>query len=97
MAKALTLLGFAKKAGKLNAGTESCIRAIITGKAKLVIISNDAGDSIKSKVIRLASENDIKYIIFSESEELSRTIGDKNKVVFTVNDENFAQKIVESI
>ena len=62
MAKAMTLLGFAKKAGKLNAGTESCIRAIITGKAKLVIISNDAGDSIKTKVIRLASENDIKEI-----------------------------------
>ena len=97
MAKAMTLLGFAKKAGKLNAGTESCIRAIITGKAKLVIISKDAGDSIKSKLIRLASENDIKYIIFSESEEISQNLGDKNKVVFTVNDENFAQKIMEAI
>jgi len=97
MDKVLSLLGFAKKAGKLVAGAGAVQRSILWGKSALVIATEDAGDSIKSKMSRLCQENEIKYIVFGNSVELSKATGEENKVIFSVEDVGFAKSISEKI
>jgi len=97
MEKVLTMLGFAKKAGKLIAGANAVQRSIFSGKCELVIATEDAGDSIKGKISRLCEENGISYIVFGNSMELSRATGEENKVIFSVEDLGFAKSIMEKI
>lgn len=97
MEKVLALLGFAKKAGKLSAGAGAVQRSIFSGKSALVIATNDAGDSIKSKMSRLCEENEVSYIVFGDSVELSKATGEENKVIFSVEDLGFAKSIMEKI
>lgn len=97
MKKVLTLLGFAKKAGKLVAGANAVQRSILFGQSALVIVTMDAGDSIKSKMKRLCEENEVNYIVFGSSAELSKATGEDNKVIFSVEDLGFAKSIIEKI
>ena len=97
MEKVLTLLGFAKKARKLVAGANAVQRSILFGKSSLVIVTNDAGDSIKNKMSRLCEENEVIYIVFGNSSDLSKATGEENKVVFSVEDLGFAKSIIQKI
>ncbi|MBQ7667873.1 MAG: ribosomal L7Ae/L30e/S12e/Gadd45 family protein [Clostridia bacterium] len=94
MDKVLSLLGFAKKARKVISGANAVIRSILYGKSYLVIITEDAGLSIKNKITRLCDENSVPYIIYGSSELLSKATGEINKVIFSVEDENFAKSIM---
>ena len=97
MEKVLTLLGFAKKARKLVAGANAVQRSILWGKSELVIATTDAGDSIKSKMKRLCEENEIKFVVFGNSSELSKATGEENKVIFSIEDLGFAKSLLEKI
>lgn len=97
MEKVLTLMGFAKKAGKLVTGANAVQRSILFGKSALVIATTDAGDSIKNKMKRLCEENEVNYIVFGNSVDLSKATGEENKVIFSVEDLGFAKSIMEKI
>ena len=47
--KALNLLGLARKAGKLTTGQDLVLAAIRSGKAKVVLMANDCGQSTQKK------------------------------------------------
>ena len=53
MNRILSLLGFAKKARKLVTGTNAVLRSILMCEAEIVIVTNDAGKSVKEKFKRL--------------------------------------------
>ena len=97
MDKVLMLMGFAKKAGKLVTGANAVQRSILFGKSALVIATTDAGDSIKNKMKRLCEENEVNYIVFGNSVDLSKATGEENKVIFSVEDLGFAKSIMEKI
>ncbi len=94
MDKVLSLLGFAKKAHKIISGSNAVIRSILSGRSFLVIVTIDAGLSIKNKMQRLCDENGIPYMIYGSSQELSKATGEINKVIFSVEDDNFAKSIM---
>ena len=95
MDKILSLLGFAKRAGKIIAGSNAVQRSLLLGKSYLIIIAEDAGLSIKSKMMRLCNENSVSYLVYGNSEILSKALGEVNKVIFSVEDENFAKSILD--
>jgi len=49
MNKALNLLGLARKGGNIELGEESCATACRSGKARLLILACDAGDSVSHR------------------------------------------------
>ena len=49
MNKALNLLGLARKGGNVQLGEENCAMACRSGKARLLILSKDAGDSVSHR------------------------------------------------
>ena len=96
--KALNLLQFAAKAGRLSYGTHATEWAITSGKAKLVCVANDiSAKSIKELNFK-ASKTVISVKIFEDvnSEKLSRALGKKCGIV-AVNDESFSKAILEKL
>ena len=97
MDRILSLLGFAKKAGKLITGTNAVLRSILYGEACIVIVNKNAGKSVKEKFKRLCLENDIKFYVFGSEDEFERATGENNKVIYSVCDAGFSNKLVQLI
>jgi len=95
MDRILSLLGFAKKAGKLVTGSNAVLRSILSLEAGIVIVNEDAGKSVKEKFARLCRENDIKFYILGRGEEFERATGERNKIIYSVTDEGFSGKLVQ--
>lgn len=97
MNKILSLLGFSKKAGKLVTGTNAVLRSILSLDAYLVIVNENAGNSVKKKFERLCKENEIDFYIFGNQEEFERATGENNKVIYSVIDAGFSNKLIQLI
>lgn len=93
--KFLSLLGIARKAGKLGLGHDAAKGAIVSGKARLCILSNDVSERLKKEFEGLTcSEASGVPVIITDCTmfELGHAVGSKAGVI-TVNDEGFAEKL----
>lgn len=95
--KVLRLLGLATRAGKISFGMESSIDTIKKGKAKLILIAEDASDRTKRNVTMVANENNTPYRIYGNIEQLSKNIGKENKAIIVIKDINFAKEMLKII
>ncbi|MCM1364009.1 MAG: ribosomal L7Ae/L30e/S12e/Gadd45 family protein [Faecalibacterium sp.] len=95
--RTLSLLGIARRAGKLSLGHDAAIEAIVKNKAKLCIVCSDGSQRLKNEMSH-ACEYDKKNIMFVEAEftiqQISNAVGSK-AAVLTVNDEGFAKAITK--
>lgn len=93
--KALSLLGIARRAGKLSTGHDAAVSSIVKNSAKLCIVSSDASDRLKKEFSHSCTFGGKNIpVIFANftATELSAAIGIKAAVI-TVDDEGFAKKI----
>ena len=93
--KILSLLGMARRAGRLSCGHDAATEAIVKDKAKLCLCCVDASQRLKNEMAHSCNfgEKNIRFIETGyNTEALSKAIGSKAAVV-TVNDEGFANKI----
>ncbi|MBN2900158.1 MAG: ribosomal L7Ae/L30e/S12e/Gadd45 family protein [Clostridia bacterium] len=93
--KALTLLGFAAKAGKITYGSESCLIGIQKGKIQLVLMAGDISDHTSEKIERACKRTGVSCIKCFNRETLSEAVGKYNKVVLGITDASFSEKIKE--
>ena len=91
--KLAAYMGFAAKARKLAAGTNTCISFMEKGKALLLIVASDTME----KVMRAAERNGVEYRVFGRAEDLGHYTGEYGAGVFCVTDENFRNVIAEAI
>lgn len=91
------LIGLARRAGKISFGTESSEDTIKKGKAKLVVIAEDSSDRTKNNFKQLCNIKNVPIRITGTIEELSQSIGQINKAVVVIKDENFAREIKKRI
>ena len=92
--KLLSMLGFARKSGNLSFGFEQVMQMINKNKVKLVIISSDISENTSKKVIANCNNNNIPWIQWGSKKDLSHAIGQVNKTIFGVNNENFARQLM---
>ncbi len=97
MDKILSLLGFSKKAGKLVSGTNAVLRSILSGDAYIVIVTEDAGNSVREKFKRLCLENGIRFYVFGTEKEFEQATGEKNKVIYSVVEAGFSDRLAQLI
>ncbi len=97
MNKALGLIGISAKAGKIVYGTDSCIEGMKNSKVKLLIVSEEASQKTKKNFRFYAQKYNIKICFFETIENLSKSIGKKNKVVVGILEENLAKEIQKII
>ncbi|MFQ5709311.1 MAG: L7Ae/L30e/S12e/Gadd45 family ribosomal protein [bacterium] len=93
IARALNLLGFARKAGKLCLGTRATLSAVQKGKVRLVIVASDVSENTESKVRQEALANKTPIICVSSKSELGRRLGREALGVLGVQDATFAKSI----
>ncbi|MBR5740058.1 MAG: ribosomal L7Ae/L30e/S12e/Gadd45 family protein [Firmicutes bacterium] len=95
--KVAAYMGFAAKAGKLMAGTNTCIFTMAKGKALLLIVAEDLAENGKEKVLRAAEQNEVEYRVYGQAEDLGHYTGKYGAGVFCVTDQKFAEVIAKTI
>ena len=91
------LIGLVRRAGKITFGTESSIDNIEKKKAKLVIVAEDSSDRTKKNFKDLCKNLNVEIRIVGTIEKLSQSIGQVNKAVIVIKDENFAKELIKRI
>ncbi|MBQ8682205.1 MAG: ribosomal L7Ae/L30e/S12e/Gadd45 family protein [Selenomonadales bacterium] len=93
----LSLLGLAQKAGQLASGDFGAEKAIRAGKAKLIMIAEDAADETKKKYLELAAEYQTDCCEAASKIELGTAIGKEFRAVIVVLDEGFRKGIQKKL
>jgi ribosomal protein L7Ae-like RNA K-turn-binding protein len=91
------LLGLAKRAGMLEHGTESTRRAVIDGRACLVLLARDAAVGQQNKVKKLLSHRTTPNATLGTRLELGKAVGTAPVSAVAVTDEGFARRLVSQI
>ena len=94
--KTLSLLGLARRAGKLAPGHDAAIESIVKNKASLCVLCLDASERLKREMKHACCYDNKNIPVVEadfEAKELSSAIGTKAAVV-AVNDEGFSKKLL---
>ena len=95
--KILNLLGIATRAGNIIAGNNACENALKMKKIKMLIVAEEASDKTKKNYKFYAEKYNIPIIFIGTIEELSKTIGQKNKAIIGIKDINIVKGIQKLI
>lgn len=89
------MLGIAAKSGNVVSGEFSTEKAVKTGHAYLVIVSEDASFNTSKMFTNMTNFYEVPMFVFGTKEELGRCIGKEFRASLAILDENLA-KAVES-
>ena len=84
--KVLGLLGLAEKAGKVRSGEFSTEKAVKSGKAGLVIVSEESSDNTKKMFRNMCTYYKVPYFEFGSKEELGHILGKQMRASLAVID-----------
>lgn len=93
----LSLIGMAKRAGKVVSGEFSTEKAIKERKAKLVIVAEDASDNTKKLFTNKTTYYKIPICFYSDKESLGHGIGCEIRTSIGIMDEGFANAILKKL
>lgn len=91
--KIKTMLGFAKKAGKITSGEGITLENLKNGRVKLVILANDASHNTAKRIKDKSSYRNIQVIESLDRYEIGKAIGIDERVVIGITDKGFADSI----
>lgn len=94
--KALSMLGLARRAGRLSMGHDMAEKSIISGKAQLVVFASDVSQRLFNEFEHLMRKKNINVKVLKPEitmNEIHFACGYKAGVI-TVDDMNFATKII---
>ena len=95
--KIFGLLGLCARAGKVTFGTDACIEYVNKNKIKLLLLGEDASDRTKLKFNEIAKKMQIPIYEMGRIDEISKSIGKKNKAIIGITDINFSKEIIKRI
>ena len=96
MSKLLSLLGLAKKAGRLSAGHDAVLDAVARKKAALIVLAADASERLEKEMHREIAFHHLHINIIRIDEtmaDMGRALPHKVGVV-SVNDASFATAVL---
>lgn len=91
--KALSLLGLARRAGKVTWHEDANLTAIRAGQARLLILAKDAGDAVAKKYRDKSLYYEVPVIVFADKEELGNALGTSPRSAAAILDEGFAERL----
>ncbi|WLR43505.1 YlxQ family RNA-binding protein [Bacillus carboniphilus] len=93
--KWMSLLGLAYRANKVISGEELVIQQVRNGRAHLVLLSNDASQNTRKKVLNKCAYYQIPVRFVENRLELGQAIGKEARVTVGILDSGFASKLCE--
>jgi ribosomal protein L7Ae-like RNA K-turn-binding protein len=91
------MLGLAMKAGKVASGEFATDKGVKTGKACLVIVSEDASDNTKKMFSNMCEFYKVPIFYYGTKEEIGRSIGKAMRSSLAITDENFANSLIKHL
>lgn len=93
MSSVLSLLGIARKAGRIQLGMDPVKEAMASGICSLVCIANDLSGKSKKEILFVCSKYSVEvYDVGTDMDEIKRALGKRSGII-AVCDEGFAKKI----
>lgn len=94
--KFLSLLGMARRSGRVSLGHDAVIGSVVRNKAKLCVMSSESSERLQKEIQHACSyENKNIPVIITHYTllELSSAVGSKAAVI-SVDDEGFAKALI---
>ena len=95
--RVLQMLGIAAKSGNVVSGEFSTEKAVKTGQAYLVIVSEEASDNTKKMFFNMTEFYEVPIYVFGTKEELGRCIGKEFRASLAILDENLAGAVEKKL
>ncbi len=93
----LSLVGIAKKAGKVAAGEFQTEQAVSSGRAGLVIVSEEASENTKKKFRNMCDFYRIPVFFYGGKEQLGTAIGCEFRASLAITDEGLSRSIEKKL
>jgi len=94
--KVLSMLGLARRAGKLSMGHDMVLKSLHSGKAEMILFADDSSKRLKHEFQVTMEKKKISVPVFEPQisiSEIHYSCGYKAGVI-TVDDKNFSKKII---
>lgn len=91
--KVLNMLGMAQRAGKVAAGEFSAEKMIQSGKARSVLVAEDASDNTKKRFRDKCLFYNIPFAMFATKDRLGHAIGKEMRAVIALSDEGLSKAV----
>ena len=95
--KTLSLLGMAKRAGKVQSGGFLAEKSIQSRRAALVIIAEDVSGNTRKRFTDKCSSYGVPFKIYADMDLLGASIGCGPRSVVCVEDAGFAKALVKKM
>lgn len=95
--KVFGTLGLAMKSGNVVSGEYKTEQAVRSGRAKLVVIAEDASGNTKKKFLNSCRYYEIPLAVFGEKEALGHAIGKQFRASLAILDQGFASSISKNL
>lgn len=95
--KILSLLGIAAKSGSVASGEFSTEKAVKDGKAKLVIIAEDASDNTKKSFSNMCEFYHVPIYFYTNKEALGHCIGKEFRASIAITNEGLAKALMKHL
>ena len=93
--KILNLIGLAMKAGQVVSGEFSVEKCIKSGKAKMVIMAEDASDNTMKKFKDKCNYYNVPIIIYSTKEHLGAALGKELRSSIALTEDGLKNAILK--
>ncbi|MST74073.1 50S ribosomal protein L7ae [Roseburia sp. MUC/MUC-530-WT-4D] len=91
------MLGLAAKSGHVASGEFSTEKAVKSGKAFLVIVSEEASENTRKMFRNMTDFYYVPMYIFGTKEELGHYIGKEFRASLAITDENLAKAVEKKL
>ncbi len=92
--KLLSMLGLARRAGRLSCGFDASVDSMKIGKSALLLLANDLSERTERAVKAKAEQYSVGYIMCGrDMSSIGNAIGKKMTGIISVNDSGFAEKL----
>ena len=95
--KVLRYLGLARRAGKAVSGVNTCTFSMNRGKASLIILAEDISEGSEKKIMKESRKSGTEFVKYGTIEDLSHAMGQSDRSVFAITDDQFAKTIRNEI
>ncbi len=95
--KVLNMIGLAMKAGKAVSGEFSTEKAVKSGKAYLVVVSEEASENTRKMFTNRCTYYHVPICFFGRKDELGHSIGKEFRASLAITDEGFAKALVKQM
>lgn len=95
--KVIGYLGLATKAGKLVSGEFMTEKSVKEGKAKVVIVAEDASDNTKKMFSNMCEFYQVPMYTMSNKEVLGHAIGKQFRASLAVLDDGLTKAIIKQL